>query len=692
MSTEQTVNAGSIEQTKQQIRGLVSEIAQLSKSNLDADEYYQSLLQRIVQALAAIGGAVWVLRDGQRLDLAYQIKMSQPLLDADSEAASRHFGLLNQIAGSGEPALIPPQSGTSEDGAAGNPTDSLLVLAPLRSDEQVEGVVEIFQRPDAQPVTQRGYLKFVVQMCELASEWFKSRKLRQISDRHSLWAEADHFSRMVHENLDLRETCYTVVNEGRKMIGCDRVSIAVMRGRQCKIEAVSGQDAIENRSNVANFLGQLATRVVATGESLWYDGSTIDMPPQVETALDRYIDESHTRMMVVLPVRRPKRPQDVRETVTGEADDESNEGNEIVGALIVEQIESSLPDEMIRSRSDLVYEHTARALTNCLDHNNIFLMPLWRAVGRMGWIVRGRTLPKTVAISTAVLVLLGILFLARKDFNMESEGALQPVVKQDIFVPIDGIVEEVLVEDQDEVQEGDLLVRLRDTDLEVQFEDIVGQRDAKKERLFSVETALLKQRNLTEVERIRLSGEASELRQELRTLDKQYELLKKKYDMLEIRSPIAGQVMMAWDVEQTLMRRPVTTGQVVMTVVDPNAEWELELYMRESRAGYVREAFDDADLREKDEEVASRVSYILATDPGTYRYGTLQEIKGGVEVDQERGPFVRMKVDIKQSDIGNPHPGATVTADVYCGRRSVAYALFHEAYEWVLSNIVFYLS
>jgi hypothetical protein len=216
----------------------------------------------------------------------------------------------------------------------------------------VEGLVEIFQRPDAQPVTQRGYLKFVVQMCELASEWLKTRKLRQISDRHSLWAQADHFARMVHENLDLRETAYTIVNEGRRIIGCDRVSVGVMYGRKCKIEAVSGQDTIENRSNIVHHSGQLATRVIATGESLWYDGSMDDLPPQVEESLHEYIDESHTRMLALSAAA-------ATETCRGRAADGHGRGGrgEQPGqrdrrALVVEQIESRLPEPVLRSRTD----------------------------------------------------------------------------------------------------------------------------------------------------------------------------------------------------------------------------------------------------------------------------------------------------------------------------------------------------
>jgi len=697
MSSEQAVNADTIEQTKQQIRGLVSEIAQLSKSDLDADEYFAAFLQKVVSALAAIGGAVWILREGRRLELAYQIRMSETLLDSESQEASRHFGLLSQIVGSGEPALVPPQSGVGEDQTAGNPTNSLLVLVPLRGDNQVEGVVEVFQRSDAQPVTQRGYLKFVIQMCELAGEWLKTRKLRQISDRHSLWAQADHFSRMAHETLDLRETAYTVVNEGRRMIGCDRVSVGVMRGRKCTIEAVSGQDAIENRSNIVNFLGQLATRVVATGESLWYDGSTEDLPPQVERALDTYIDESHTKMMVLLPLRRPKRSYEVRQTVTGEADEESNEANEIVGVLVVEQIESNLPEELLRSRTDLVYEHSARALTNSVDHSRIPLMPVWRAAGKMGWMIRARSLPKSVIILAVLLVVVVSLFVIRKDFNIESRGALQPVTKKDVFVPIDGTVIKVYVEDQKKVKAGDPLVDLRNPELEVQFQEVLGQIQTKQKRLSSVDTALLKKSSLSEVERTQLGGEKLELLQELKTLGDQRDVLEEKRDMLKICAPIDGEIMMDWDVQKSLLRRPVTTGQVLMSVADPAGDWELELYMRESRVGHVRTARNDERRRDIEREPGKQVpgksvTFILATNPGADLAGAIKEIKDATEVHPEEGVINKIRVGIEREAIGNPHPGATVTADVYCGRSSVAYAWFHEAWEWVQARIIFYLS
>ena len=51
----------SVEQTKRQIRTLVQEISDMSKGDAAPAEFYPSVLQRIVQALVANGGAIWLV-------------------------------------------------------------------------------------------------------------------------------------------------------------------------------------------------------------------------------------------------------------------------------------------------------------------------------------------------------------------------------------------------------------------------------------------------------------------------------------------------------------------------------------------------------------------------------------------------------------------------------------------------------
>jgi hypothetical protein len=83
------------------------------------------------------------------------------------------------------------------------------------------------------------------------------------------------------------------------------------------------------------------------------------------------------------------------------------------------------------------------------------------------------------------------------------------------------------------------------------------------------------------------------------------------------------------------------------------------------------------------------VSYILATEPGKTRYGKVTEIHRSAEIRGDEGNTVLIKVAIDKSDVPDPRPGATVTAQVYCGRRSLGYVLLHDVVAFIQSRILF---
>ena len=89
MSTDRSVDPQAVEETKQQIRGLVGEIAALTRQELEPAVFYGEFLQRVITALAAVGGAVWVLRDNE-LRLTYQINLRQafPEDNGDDQVAA----------------------------------------------------------------------------------------------------------------------------------------------------------------------------------------------------------------------------------------------------------------------------------------------------------------------------------------------------------------------------------------------------------------------------------------------------------------------------------------------------------------------------------------------------------------------------------------------------------------------------
>ena len=699
-----SVDAATIEQTKQQIRGLVQQIAQLSRSDVDAEQFYAEVLQKIVTALAAVGGAVWTITPDKRLKLDYQINIDRDLLDSKSEYAQKHLRLLQSVIQSGDSKLAPPQSGGEDPNSPGNPTNALLVLAPMQTDDSVEGVLEIFQRPDSQPASQQGYLRFLVQMSQLVGDWLKNRKLRTYSDRQSLWAEIDRFAKEAHNSLDLRETAYTIANEGRRLIGCDRLSVTVKHGVKHKVEAVSGQDTLDTRSNIVVMLRKLTDRVCAAGDPLWYNGTKQDLPPQIEDALQEYIDESHTKSLAIVPIREHEMSDDPDELGQDETSPDDATG-EVIGALIVEQIDAPQSRDSLSPKVDLVTQHSARALSNSLTHNNLFLMPVWRTLGKANLLIKAKTLPKTLFFST--LILLGILALFIPwSFRLKAMGTVEPVSRAEVFIGTNGQVEELMVDHQSRVKKDQVLLTMKSPDLEQQLAKLTGDIATNDKSYVALRTAMNAARNSDPRSRSsspsEIKGQLDQVESEQNSLQQQLATVKEQKKNLKVVSPIDGEVV-TWDLRRALPhRRPLAAGQRVMTIADTseNAKWELVVFLPEKDLGHVlRHHFPDSKDAPTEEKLLDQVigvTYVLQNNPSSQLYGRVKTIQRSAELIEEEGVCYRMLVEINIDEDGNethdiesPNPGAEVIARVHCGKRLLGYVLFHDAWEWVQTNLLF---
>jgi hypothetical protein len=71
--------------------------------------------------------------------------------------------------------------------------------------------------------------------------------------------------------------------------------------------------------------------------------------------------------------------------------------------------------------------------------------------------------------------------------------------------------------------------------------------------------------------------------------------------------------------------------------------------------------------------------------------GTLQEVHQRAEVRGEEGNVVLVRVAIDKRQLSQLRRGASVVAQVHCGRRSLGYVWFHDLVEFVQSRILFRL-
>ena len=682
-----------IAQSELQIRTLLGEIAQLSKLDIPPDEFHAEFLRRTVAALGAVGGALWIL-DGNALSLAYQINYKELRLP---EGDTKHHRLLNRLLYSSDTGtLLPPHSGTEGEQDIGNPTDSLLIVCPIRTELEAVGLVEIIHRPEVPAAVQKSFVQFLAQTCRFATDYYKNRQLRHFGERQHLWTVLEDFTRTIHQSLDPKWTAYTVANEGRRLIDCDRISVALRSGGACPITAVSGQDIINKRSTTVRLLGALATAVLKAGEPIWYTGGTSDFPPQIERAIEKYVDESHSKMVAVHPLF-PGAKED-----TEEQPGKRRKRKRPFGVLIVEQIENSQISERTRKRIDIVAEHAGSALGNALEHHSIFLLPLWKLLGKSKKLVSGETLPKTIAVTTLVFALFAVLLFMPWKFQMHSPGTLEPVLRQRIYSPLDAEIKQLFVDHNTRVvgpsegYRGTTLLELRSPELESLEVQLRGEHQEIEERIASL-IRLSQTPGLGDYERADLVGQHNRALIQRETVrEKLHVFLQLQKPELFITSPMDG-VVISGDVRRRLMeKRPISRMQYVMEIADLEGPWQLELLVPERQMGYIMEQ------RRRHPDVPLGVEFVAATDSSTKHFGTVTEIHDRAEVRSESSGAggaatgvntvsIRVALDDQEALAlaSALRPGAACTARIDCGTRPLGYVLFYEVIAFVQKNVLF---
>lgn len=667
--------ARATDETLQEIDDLLYEVARLAKSESSPQEFHGELLGRAVRALAALGGVVWIRSAEGVFKVESRVDLTQSRLIERLAAHPAHHELLDKIVRSGEGRVVLPQAASGADGTPANPTEFLLLACPMASGEEgaISGVLEVVQRPGGSPGAHQGYLRFLGALSELAADYHRNRRTRALQDRAARSGQFEQFADRVHRSLNVRETAYTIVNEGRRLIRCDRLSVARCRRRNARILAVSGLEIIDRRSNVIRRLEDLVKAVVAAGEPLHYTDDPASLPPQISLPLQAYLDEAHSRAVSIIPLHET------------DPSEEKSRPSRIIAALVVDRFEGGRDDELFRQRVELVTRQSELALRNALDQENLPLFPVLRLLKKAGWLTRARQLPKTIfAVALLTAAILSLIFV-QADFDIEGRGELQPKLRREVFARSDGIVSEIRTEHGQECKKGDILVTLTKSQLDFEFSRVLGELQTARKRLSTVQASRLESRPVTAADREKyneLTAEEEELKESLKNLEKQQQILHAQREELNVKSPLTGQVI-TWKVRQLLESRPVQRGQALLTVADTNGPWVLEVDVPDDHIGYVLDA-----QRTNTSQLA--VSFRIATEPNVTYHGTVEKIALGTRPEGDSGGAnVRVTVAIDRDKIPLLRPGATVVPKIHCGRQAIGFVWFHSLWETIQKRILF---
>lgn len=626
-----------VTETRREIAEIVREIAVAVRSDRTANEFFGLLVDRIQRAMAAEGVVVWKIFDSTEC-----VRRLGRITD-DSiprESTATHQKLLAEVASEGQPVVVPASPRASDAEAPANPMDVPVALVPIELEPSADGpsfLLEVFLESDCGVATQRGYLRFVAQMADLAGEFLRSDQLRSLRRRQQLAGLIDDAVLELHRIDDRKTLEAAVVDRAADIFGFDRVGICI--GQPAKLVAVSHVESIDTRSDSAKQLRDASRTEFDSDGCRWL------------------ADDASTTSGLV-----------VRAVVT----DRSNPMRNMVCLQVadVEPIPAECREELVR-----FMQHADMAMENAAGRSSIPGGRLLALLSPRSQSAGPKRLRKLLAMTTFAIVVM-IVALFPVPLVVSSVATIRPEQVQSITAPRDAIVDQVFIQHGQSVASGDLLMTLVDPDLEEQLTALVGRRAVLVQQK-SHWTGALVETASHEMDRLeKVQGESRLVSEEIQSIDDQLALLRRAEATLKIRADRDG-IVDAWQIGQRLQSKPLRRGDWLLQVIDTDSTWSVEANVPQTRIAHLNNAMSDEDFF---------VNLSLDSDPSTSYSASVQRIGPALDTDvgSPRSTAVLLRLGdeaartMSAMQQTSQQSGAPARAMFHCGSAPAAYVLFQD--------------
>jgi len=486
---------------------------------------------------------------------------------------------------------------------------------------------------------------------EWVVNYYRSAESRSIREELKFMQSLLRFREKLAGSLGPLEMLYELVNELINLVNADRVTVFQEKANQFEMVVISGVSTFSPSSEISKLLNAAVNEVVETGLPAEVAGSD-----KKSHLVDRYFERSNCLQMIAMPIAS-----------------KSHIAHESFRGVLLFEVFGESPKISFDEKLQRVIEQVNLALTAAFKSESEINSR--RVVNKQGLVATDRHIrkfQKWIAGAVLVTVIFGLFFL-KTDFCIKADGQILPSDQRRIFSPADGEIAKVFDARDDVFKKGEPLIRIRSLDLEMQISRIQGEQLATQEKLFAIESRRITGGGRAEVEldssNSALSASAEELQILLESQNAQLEILNRQLSLLEVKSPLDGQIV-TWQFRKLLDSRPVQRGQLLMTIADVNGDWIGELEISDYRAGYVMEALQESGTLP--------VKLVLVSSPDRTHSGRVTGASYSTDEDQMGRPIMRATVAVDWESEMKPRSGAKIIAKIKCGKRSLIYQWFHE--------------
>ena len=657
-----------VHDTRREITEIIREVAVAARSDRTVTQFSSLLVDRVLRAMSAEGVVVWH-RDNSERERGFQpLQRAGRITDRSINVASvaTHQTMLNEVAREGIPVVVPATPGANEPTVPANPAEVPAAVVPIdHGDANSESVylLEVFLEPDGGVTTQRGYLRFVAQMADLAGEFLRAAELRRLKRTQLISQRVDAAVENLHRRTRGDQVQAATVDAAAELFDFDRAAICIIDSPHTTLAAVSHVNKIDHRSEAARYLTSAANIDLVDGVG------TIDQD-----------DNNGVCTIVVAPT-------------------DASSGLRLVG------IGNDFDDEKTTQLKRFL-DHAKVALHNASQFDAIpggqmlaSLVPALQA-GRVKWWMRP-------IFTACVLTMLIIVAMMPVPMYVHSPATIRPADVQRLTAPRDAVVKAIHVQHGQSVLRGDALVTLLDFDLEQQITRLIGRKAELVEKRAHSKKLLMAAKLGERNDGLQAQSELALTEEEIHWVEIELSQLQQIQSQLVIRADRSGTID-AWRLKERLDGRPLTRGDPLMQVIATDSPWIVDALVPQNRISHVRGAVDRESLQ---------VQVALESTPDRRWSAEFLGI-GPTALQKETGvrsSSVRLKLTdtmareyLRRQNTGDRYrslsdaridtlTGSTWASDApakamfRCGRQPAAYLLFQDVISAIRSSAGLYL-
>ena len=610
----------------------LNELDKLSRSTVSDEEFFQRLLMHLSGIVGSTSNTVMVpVLDSNWIIRAAVGPISETLLDSirnlrcelsETKSADQSF---SGIAQDSHWYAVPVSSVSLSQGLL------VSVYPEALSDAEQKGLHDI----------QRAYCELINERQSVAFERFFARDMSTVREMGHCFESNDHIT----------ATAQTLVNGLACMIPYCRVSLSeIEQLDQCSPRAVSSVSKLDPKSPDYTKIQSLAMQCSRKDGILTCNTNAGNESQPQNTSIS-------ARDTIFLPFGVEATKQS-RWILGFEFADH--------GALVTGC--SKLP--YLLPVLETLWKHNHRWLEMPAWVRNIPFSKSVLRTNKSRWVRRATTLGLVLALLTWMFLPTPLL--------IEAEGNLTPSESKAIFAAADGFISSLLVEENQSIEAGQLLVTMTSPELELQLEDLRGKVRGVEEESRGLEIAInqlqpnaddsLKQQSF-------MASKLKELAIQIESLKTQIQIVEAQRETLEIRSPISG-IAIGKDLRQNLLGRPVNRGELLFRVMDVNSDWELRLNVSDFDSEYVRSVFEN-----HGQDKSPTIEFVLDSSPKDRHEATIHSISNRVENIHREGNFLEVRARGFELASQQKKVGSNVHAYFQCGNRSTWFVWFRPLIE-----------